>query len=75
MDQTVKPTEIDKEAEIGDLADPSAPDLPGFEIIEQIVPTGRAPLLRRCTLRENQALSAPIDLDHLDHDLVINHRA
>ncbi len=73
MDQAVGTAQVDKRAKIGQADHLAGDHLPYFKRIDQLGPALLADVLFGGALRQDQPVPSPVDLDHLDGDLVANH--
>ncbi len=63
MDQPIQPTQVDKQPEIGDLAEPPGAHLALRKFLQQILATRSAPFFGRSLLGKDKPLAAAVNLD------------
>ena len=63
--QSVGAAEVHEHTEVADRSDPTGANLALVQLVQQAVLLLGAPLLQRRTLREDRAVAAAVDLDHL----------
>src|SRR5437879_7301194 len=73
MDQPVGTTQVDKGTKVGKVTHHSLANFAGFQLIEQFFATALTPFLDRQTLRKDQAVTRPVDLDNFQLQLFVFH--
>src|SRR3989442_12340987 len=73
MHQSVCTPQVHKSSEIGQVADHAATYFAWLQLIEQFFTPALSPLLHRQSLRKNQAVACPVNLDNLELQLLVFH--
>src|SRR5437764_1672089 len=73
VDQSVRASQVDKGAKVGQVTDDALAYLARFELIEQFFAAALAPFLDSEALGEDQAIARPIDLDYFELELFVFH--
>ncbi len=75
MHQPIRPADVDEGAKVGQADHVALADIAWFQLADQLLLEQLARLLGGGPLREDQAVAAPIDLDHLGHHRLADHLA
>src|SRR5579875_875766 len=73
MHQAVRTAQINEGSEVGKIADHALTDLAGLEFIEQFLAAALSPFLDGQSLRENQPVARPVNLDDFELQLFVFH--
>src|SRR5438128_6075316 len=73
MHQSVSASQVDKGSEFGEIADHAPPDFAGLQPVEQFFAPTLPPFLRSQSLREDQTVACPVDLNDLEREFFVLH--
>src|SRR5579884_1278316 len=73
MYQAVRAAQINEGAKVGQVTDDALAHFSGFEFIEQLLAAALTPLLHSEPLREDQAVTRPVNLDDFELEFFVFH--
>src|SRR5712692_6216601 len=73
MHQSIRTSQVDKGAKIGEVTDHTAPYFARFQLIEQFFAAALSPFLDGQPLRKDQAVTRPIDLNDFELQFFVFH--